>query len=172
MENEPRNSQLASERYQHYRQLLDRISNKPDPRHVPMVLHHDSFAPFSTRPDDYSVGYLLVRPLVGVRASAMQKLVQAWVIMQGPEHFKCFEPILEILREQVRQCLHVGVDCYWPLRTSCHYDGQRYHIPVGRTVLHGVIACTCSDQPAACTVNGHTSHNAKMACRCDRDHAR
>ena len=55
---QPESSSLRSERYLFYRRLLG------DDRNIIFCLHYDGFAPFRTRKDMYSMGYLLLQPKV------------------------------------------------------------------------------------------------------------
>ena len=65
------------------------------------VLHFDGFAPFAQRPDDYTVDYLLVRPVLDEFHGCMQRFVRPWVLWDGPSSVKSLEPITHVLKEQV-----------------------------------------------------------------------
>jgi hypothetical protein len=65
------------------------------------LLHFDGFAPFAQRPDDYTVDYLCVRPVLDELNGSMQRFVRPWVLWDGPSSVKSLEPITHVLKEQV-----------------------------------------------------------------------
>jgi hypothetical protein len=56
----PKCSALRSARYMHHRDILDAHAGK-SPFHVVLSLHHDSFSPFKTRQNEFSVAYMLIQ---------------------------------------------------------------------------------------------------------------
>ena len=92
----PSSCSLTSERYLHWRRFLDGTCSD-HPHHAVLLLHHDSFSPFGTRADDYSVGYLLLRPRVAPARAAKRSFVRIWVVTNGPRHLKTLAPILGVL---------------------------------------------------------------------------
>ena len=66
------------------------------------LLHFDGFAPFAQSPDDYTVDYLQVRPVLDELHGCMQRFARPWVLWDGPNSVKSLEPITHVLKKQVR----------------------------------------------------------------------
>lgn len=175
----PANCSLRAERYESYRELLDNLDAAAsadagpvsrEPRNIVGLLHFDSFAPLRTRPDDFAVAYLLLRPILAPEHAALESMSRAWVIFDGPQKVKSLTPVASVLMRQVEACLADGVRCVWPPEARRFARTGATSVPIA---LHPgcefkcrfVIGCFAADQPAAQEANGHTSHNAIMACR-------
>lgn len=146
-----------------YRELLELLGG-PDPRHVVGVLHFDLFSPFKQRKDDYSIGYLLARPVVGPTNGCLQSLVAPWVIFDGPEHVLSLGPICTVLRQQCIECLSEGVSVSWPIGATTERAGLVFKA-LETFKAHFAFGCFVADQPALATGNSHMPHSAMMACR-------
>jgi hypothetical protein len=129
------------------------------------LLHFDGFAPRAQRPDDFTVDYLLLRPVVGPSHGCLQRLVKPWVIWDGPKSVLSLEPIVDILRGQCIACLKDGVSVLWPV--GAPRTAGDWVAPEPGEVLHVtfVVGGFAGDQPATQTFNGHMSHNGLMGCR-------
>ena len=144
-------SSLRSPRYLYYRSLLQ------DPRDVVFLLHYDGFAPFGTRADYYSMGYLLLQPKVSRAVAVKAEHVGVWCLFDGPQHLKTLQPILGHLVGQIKDCWQEGVTSVWPVPVA--------GFPVGEFQQRCIIGVMCADSPALCCLCGSSPATAKQSCR-------
>ena len=154
---------LGSDRYLHAREELDK-RGPVDARHVVLKTHHDSFCPFSTRPQ-HSCGYVFVQPHCSSRYTVKQESVKLWIFIDGPHHLKNLEPVESIMYAQTVECLESGVQCSWPKATTCVYSGNECTYDAGPCTIRALVGSMVNDQPAGTLYNGHASHTAMMGCR-------
>lgn len=129
------------------------------------VAHFDGFAPRAQRPDDFTVDYLLIRPVVGPFHACLQRLVKPWVIWDGPKAVLSLEPVLKILQAQCIECLTQGVTVPWPVGAPGQAGSWVAPKPGELIRVHFAVGAFAGDQPATQTFNGHMSHNGYMGCR-------
>jgi hypothetical protein len=139
-------------------------------RHLIWNLHHDSFCPFTTR-QDFSCGYILLK----LRCVTTQIRPILWVFIDGPQHIKSLEPMVEVLYQQVKECFHEGVVCEWPENLvlnptayNCHNKShdQPYSVNFkpGNFRVGSLIGSTSNDLPAAYLVTGFATHSSMRGC--------
>jgi hypothetical protein len=148
---QPKSSSLSSQRYLYYRAILK------DPRDVVFALHYDGFAPFGTRADYYSMGYLLLQAKIGPATGVKAAHIGLWCIFDGPHHLKTLQPILHILMQQIKECWQDGVTSVWPISIAGFNPGEFQQ--------RCIIGSICADSPALCLLAGSSLATAKYSCR-------
>ena len=137
-------------------------------RHLIWNLHHDSFCPFTTR-QDFSCGYILLK----LRCVTTQIRPILWVFIDGPQHIKSLEPMVEVLYQQIKECFHEGVVCEWPedlvlnalaYRNKSHEQPYSVDFQPGHFRVGSLIGSTSNDLPAAYLVTGFATHSSMRGC--------
>ena len=129
------------------------------------MLHFDGFAPFTQRPDDFTVDYLLLRPILEHNKGCSQHFVKPWVIWDGPRAMRSLQPVTEYCRGQLQDLLNKGVSVPWPLGASCK-EGDEFLVEAKQEVtVRFLVGVFVGDQPATDTFNGNGGHASLCGCR-------